>query len=157
MTYDLNNPLSQQTGFLNEILNKLSDAVCVVNADIEIVYFNQKFVEVFGRQRMPVIGGRFGVSIGCKGQENKFDDGICNHCKLQISMQAAIITGQDQVKESIVLEMGEQSDEEFRLIQFQSNHLNFEDKKYALVIFNDLTGMGKETLNFINDFYAENE
>jgi len=157
MTQNQNTPDVNQTGFPSAILDKLSNAVCVVNADLEIVYFNHKFVEIFGQRNKNVIGHRFGVSIGCKGHENKFTDGICNNCKLRLSMQAAIISGQDQEKESIVLEMGEQSVEEYRLIQFQSNYLIHEDKKYAVVILNDLTGMGKETLNFINDFYAHNE
>lgn len=154
MTQNSNNPVSINSSFLQAIFNNLSNAVCVVNADLEIVYFNRKFIEIFGQNSENVIDKRFGASIGCKGHENKFTDGICNNCKLRLSMQAAIISGQDQEKESIVLEMGEQSVEEVRLIQFQSNYLIHEDKKYAVVILNDLTGMGKETLNFINNFYT---
>jgi len=154
MTQNLNTSVPQNTGFLSAIFDKLSNAVCVVNADLEVTYFNQKFVEIFGPQGGNIIGKRFGVSIGCKGHENKFSNGICNNCKLRLAMQATIISGQDQEKESIVLEMGDQSVEEVRLIQFQSNYMIHEDKKYAVVILNDLTGMGKETLNFINDFYA---
>ena len=154
MTQNINKPVSEQTGFMHAIFDNLSNVVCVVNADIEIVYFNQKFVETFGKQSEHVIGKRFGVSVGCKGHENNFADGICNNCKLRLSMQAAIISEQNQEKESMVMEMNKESDEEIRLIQFQSNYLMHEDKKYAVVILNDLTNMGKETLKFINEFYA---
>lgn len=158
MTQNFNNTLfSNSVGFLNVLSQSLPQAMCVVNADLELVHFNQKFFEIFGRQGENILGKRFGASISCSGHEQNYPKGICHNCKLKLSMQAAIMTGQDQGKQSIVIEMGEKSEEEIRLIQFQSSYMVYDEKKYALVILDDLTNMGKETLNFINDFYADKE
>lgn len=143
-------------GFLGSISNSLSDAVCVVNEDLEIVYFNDEFSRVFGKTGENITGQQFGVSIGCKGHEH-FSGGICANCRLRLSMQATLFTETNQEKESIVLEMETGSKEEVRLIQFQSNFMQYRGEKFAVVILNDLTGMGKETLDFINRFYEEGE
>lgn len=148
--------LAEDPGFLGSISNSLSDAVCVVNEDLKIVYYNDEFAQVFGKPGENLTGQRFGVSIGCKGHE-QFSGGICNNCRLRLSMQAALFTEVNQEKQSIVLEMESGSKEEVRLIQFQSNFMQYKGEKFAVVILNDLTGMGKETLDFINRFYEEGE
>lgn len=142
-------------GFLDQINNALSDAVCVVNKDVEIVYHNNQFASIFGVPGRQLLGKRFGASIGCKGHEKMYPDGICNNCKLRLSMLAAIMSETNQEKESMVLEMQTGSKEELRLIQYRSNFMAYKGEKFAVVLMNDLTDMGNETLEFINRFYEE--
>lgn len=143
------------TGFLNQLNNALSDAVCVVNKDVEIVYHNAQFAVIFDEPRQQLSGKRFGASIGCRGHEKMYPDGICNNCKLRLSMLAAIITETNQEKETMVLEMQSGAKEELRLIRFRSNFMEYRGEKFAVVLLNDLTDMGNETLEFINRFYEE--
>lgn len=145
---------NDDAGFLSSLGNSLSDALCVVNEDLEVVHHNRVFADVFGKPGRELLGRRFGVSIGCKGHE-QFSEGICNNCKLRLSMQAAIMTGVNQDKQSLVLEMEPGSREDVRLIQFQSNFMKYRGERYAVIILNDITHMGKETLDFINRFYEE--
>lgn len=143
------------TGFLNQLNNALSDAVCVVNKDVEIVYHNAQFAVIFDEPGQQLSGKRFGASIGCRGHEKMYPDGICNNCKLRLSMLAAIITETNQEKETMVLEMQSGAKEELRLIRFRSNFMEYRGEKFAVVLLNDLTDMGNETLEFINRFYEE--
>ena len=145
---------SHDSGFLHHISNTLGDAICVVNTDIEIVYHNQEFAIMFGESDKELRGKRFGASIGCSGHEKIVPDGICNNCKLRLSMHAAMMSGANQEKQMMVLEMETGSKEELRLIQFKSNFMEYQGEKFAVVVLNDLTRMGNETLNFINKFYS---
>jgi PAS domain-containing protein len=153
-----NNNISEFAGdpdFLKSINNSLTQALCVVNDNLEIEYCNDRFAELFGQNGKNLQGKQFGASIGCKGYEHNYAGAICNNCKLRLSMQAAMVTGQDQENETIVLQMSRSSKEEIMLIQYHSFFLKYADKKFAVVVLNDLTNMGKETLEFINRFYEE--
>jgi PAS domain-containing protein len=143
------------SGFLNIVNNSLCDAVCVVNQNIEVVYYNSVFDELFGGSGDELFGKRFGSSIGCRGHEESYPDGICNRCKLRLSMLATIATESNQEQQSMVLQMSQGSKEEYRLIRFKSNYMEYESRKYAVVLIQDLTDMGNETLEFINRFYEE--
>lgn len=147
--------LRQDYRFLNNLNNTLGNAVCVVNKDIAIVYYNSEFTEMFGEPGKDLLGERFGASIGCKGHEQMYPGGICNNCKLRLSMLATIMLEADQEKQSIVLQMEAGKKEELRLIQFKSNYMEYAGEKFAVVLMNDLTDMGNETLKFINDFYED--
>lgn len=63
------------------------------------------------------------------------------------------MTGENQLKQLLVLEMEPGYGEDVRLIQFQSNFMEYRGSRFAVVILLDLTHMGKETLAFINGFY----
>ncbi len=147
----------EDTGFLNQLVGGLSDAVFVVNSDIKVVYHNKIFATLFGESGEQLLGKRFGASIGCKGHEKKYPEAICSHCKLRSTMLATITNASDQEKRTVVLEMATGNREELRLIQFKSNFMEYQDKKYAVVVLNDLTHIGNETLEFINKFYEAGE
>lgn len=147
--------INQDYKFFQNLNNSLCDAICVVNEAVEVVYYNDVFKHLFGGSGEDLFGKRFGFSIGCRGHEDSFPEGICNRCKLRLSMLAAIATGNDQEQQSMVLQMGPDSKEEYRLIRFKSNFMKYDGKKYAVVIIHDLTDMGNETLEFINRFHEE--
>lgn len=153
MSKNNNSTFQDNAGFLSSVLDKLSDAVCVVNKNIELVYFNQAFVDVFKSDASDLIGKRFGESIGCEGYESGCPEILCDHCKLRSSMQAAIQSKENQKKDFKVLEMSSGSDEEFMLVQFQCNYLQFEGESFSIVVLSNLTDMGKGTLESINSFY----
>lgn len=142
-------------GFLNFVGNALSDAIFVVNKDIEIVYHNREFAKIFNEPDRQLLGKGFGATIGCKGHEKNYPDDICNNCKLRLTLLATIISESNQEKQSVVMEMEPGNKEELRLIQFKSNYLDYKGEKFAVVVLNDLTQMGNETLAFINRFYDD--
>lgn len=155
MTHKMNKSLyPNDTVFMNAVSESFSTALCVVNANLEVVHFNSLFAELFGREDQDFLGKRFGASISCKGHKNSTHEGICSNCKLRLSMQAAMINRQNQPKESIVIELGSEAGEEVRLLQYESNYMEYSGKHFAVVLLTDLTNMGKETLDFINEFYA---
>ncbi|MCF8364195.1 MAG: PAS domain-containing protein [Bacteroidales bacterium] len=142
------------SGFMSAVSDSLSLAMCVVNSNLEVVHFNHRFAELFGLRNREISGKRFGLTIGCKGHQNNIHEGICSNCKLRLSMQAAIMNRQNQPRESIVIEVGDDAEEGVRLIQYESNFMEYKGNSFAVVLLADLTNMGKETLDFINNFYA---
>jgi len=146
---------------LNSILQNLTDAMVVVDKALKVKYYNPAFAELFNKINETAEDEEFGISIGCKrtkGEpENKYARSICANCKLRLSMLAAFRQKCHQEKSSVVLEFEHDENNPFRLLQFQASYMEYSDEPYVILLMNDLTKLGRETLTFIDDFHKKQE
>lgn len=149
--------LKNSRDFHVSILNHLGDGICVVNQNLEIVYHNNLFAEIFKSDGADLNQKRFGESISCRGHEKNFAYSYCNNCKIRRAMLEAFRTKNDQEKNTIVMELSSTSQKSTRLIQYRSFYLKHNNTCYVATTFNDLTNMGEETLKHINAIYEESE
>lgn len=158
--YIQNDIIDNQAEFYKIIPERMEEAIAVVDENLQIIYHNHSFVQLFGKQNNPLIGKIFGVSIGCRKPDRKKsleEEAVCANCKLRLALLNTIRNQKDQAADTIVLELEHQEKTQLKLLKFQSRHLPYQNHSFAMVILSDMTAMGKDALKYVNSFYEDKE
>jgi hypothetical protein len=141
-----------QTGLIKAIIDGMPGIIALLDSQKKIVYYNDEFKTFFNDPKP--LGKVFGESVSCSGifekGSTKNKGILCKHCKLNNAISRALAEKKLQDKETMILSLKRSNENQIKLIQFQINHLSFNEKDYSLVFINDLTFLGDKALNYIN-------
>jgi len=137
--------------FLSEMIDHLPNALVLLDHKMKIKFSNRLFNELFNSEQSIQFDEILGQTIRCKDFTN--DDFSqprnvnCTHCKLLKSVKQVISTKKTHERETIVLQTLQNEKTVLKLLQFQANYIQFKEQEFVLLIMNDITELGEETLN----------
>lgn len=139
-------PTEYPNGFLSGLLDRIAEAVVVVDSGLTVCYINHAAEELFGTMGQVPPDTRLGQLMQCRESENACQPAhevICSNCKIRTSATGAIGNHSDQPPVTMVIQPAAEKTDRMKLIRFQTGYFSFNGKDFAVLTINDLTQLGQ--------------
>ena len=139
------NALRNSPEFLNVILNKITNAVLLLNKDMELQAFNDPFKTIFSNKKdEDLLYVRCGEAIGCaysvEEMKNCGETSRCSSCSLRINALESYITKKPIYKKKISREFYTQKGKkELKNLQFSVIPFYFNSDYYIIMLVEYVT------------------
>jgi len=139
-------PTEFPADFLAGLLDRIAEAIVVVDSGLTVCYLNHAAEELFGTMGQVPPGTRLGQLMQCRESGNACQPAhkvICSNCKIRNSASGAIENHSDQPPVTMVIQPAAEKTDQMKLIRFQTGYFSFNDKDFAVLTINDLTQLGQ--------------
>jgi len=141
------NYLSNSKDFLNIILNNITNAVLLLNRNMELQAFNDIMKTIFSnKENEYLLYKRCGEALGCAFHVEEMKDcGETSHCCFCILRESAILSYVEKkaiYKQNVSREFYKTTGEkELKHLLFSTRPFYFEDDYYIIMIIEDISAL----------------
>jgi len=150
--------LKQSNEFLNILLDSITSAVFVVDADVRLQSFNDSFKSLFRKDEAQLLGALCGNAMGCAFAvtegKNCGETSNCDICQLRQAMLGTFSTKVPAYKEKLSRVFFIDGKPVKKHFIFSTRNLSFEDSEMAVVIVDDVTETEEQRLKLFEDMEA---